>query len=893
MFDKKLHLKNFLNVIFSLFLTFIAFCAVSQNSLTDTANSIINVDSLQQIVSTDTIQVADSTAKKKKSSREKTVIEHKIDRSAADSIVQDLKEKKVYLFGKAVVTYGDIKIEAEYLEFDMSKNTVYAAGKRDSTGKLFGTPVFTEDGQTFEAEEMEYNFESKKGLISKVFTEDGSGYLHGTRVKKMTDNSINIRSGAYTTCNLKEDPHFEFRFNKSKVIPDNKIVTGPAYMAIEGVPTPLALPFGLFPNKKGQKSGIVIPTYGESNSRGFYFENGGYYWAINEYMDLKLVGDIYTRGSWAVKPLFRYVKRYKFNGSFNASYATNIIGTQGSSDYKKSNDFQIRWTHAQDAKARPAGRFSADVYIVSSNYNTYNSTSAQNYLSNEFKSSIAYQTNWDNKYFLTLNAGHRQNTLTKIVNITLPELTFSVNQFFPFQKKNNMGKKKWYENLNVSYTTNAKNYLSLPDSLLFKKGWENSLQNGIKHSIPINLPIKVLKYFTLSNSINVTDRMYFDYRDKYWSNDTLVSGSDTIVGYLVSDTIHKFKNAVDFSLSTRLSTKLYGMVNFKKGPIRAIRHVLTPQVTFTYTPDFGSEFWNYYDSYVDQHGVEQVYSKFEGSLFGTPSNGKSGRISFSLSNNLEIKVPSKKDTITGLKKVILIKDLSLSGSYDVAKDSMNFSYLSISGNTVLFKKLNVTYSSSWDPYAVDSLGKPMNQYNWDVNHKLFRKTATTWNFGLSWRISQSDFKKKDKNASTAPNQAKTSDFGTEAELSEINSNPDDYVDWSTPWSLSFNYNFRYSNSPIYFGYLVTNNKKTIQTLGFSGEVNVTKKWKITFTSGWDFETKKLSYTSFNIYRDLHCWEIRFNWIPIGARKSWNFTINVKASVLQDLKLSKKKDFRDI
>ncbi|MDR0969553.1 MAG: hypothetical protein LBM67_03325 [Lentimicrobiaceae bacterium] len=912
---QKKHTCRRLNIIFLLFLAVMRFFLTNSWAQTSVKTDSLNVqisDSLfinsktaiidSIIVKLDSIVVAtDSIAenKKNKSKKEKSksIIENKIDRKAKDSIVQDLKNKKVYLFNESEIVYGNIKVTAYYIEIDFEKNTLFARGQRDSTGKLFQTPVFEEGGQIFESEEMTYNFDTKKGIISKVFTEDGSGYLHGTRIKKMEDNTVNIRYGSYTTCNNKEHPHFEFRFQKAKVIPDNKIVTGPAYFTIESVPTPAAVPFGLFPNKKGQQSGIIIPSYGESSNRGFYFENGGYYWAINDYMDLQMVGDIYTRGSWAIKPEFRYIKRYKYNGYLNASYAINKLGSEGSADYQKSNDFQIRWVHKQDAKARPNGRFSADVFIVSSNYNKYNPTTTQNYLSNEFKSSVAYQTSWNGKYFLTLNGSHRQNTLTKKVDITLPEITFSVNQFFPLERKERTGRKKWFENLNVSYTTNMRNSISVADSLLFKSGWEKQMQNGIQHRVPINLPIKLLKHFTLSNAVSVTDRMYFDYKKKYWSNDTLFSNNDTIVGYLKTDTLRGFRNLLDFNFSSTLSTKLYGMIQFKKGPVRAIRHVFTPRVGFTYTPDFGSSFWNYYGTYVDQYGEEQLYSYYEGAIYGSPPNAKSGRITFGFSNNLEIKVPSRKDTITGLRKVVLIKDLSLNGSYDLARDSLNFSYISISGNTQLFKRLNITYSSSWDPYVLDENGHQINKFEWTENRRLLRKTATTWNFGLNLRISHQDFKRDKNNASSSllsdADENHLLEHSTEQELFEIETNPSGYVDWETPWSINFNYNLRKSNNILYLGYVKNENKKTVQTLGFTGEVNITAKWKFTFQSGWDFETKKLSYTSVNVYRDLHCWELRFNWIPIGYLKSWNLTINVKASVLQDLKLSKKKDFRDI
>lgn len=818
----------------------------------------------------------------------KRMLESKVERMAKDSIIQDLKNRKVYLYGNAVVNYGDIKLEAAYIEFSFETNQVYARGVMDSTGKLTGTPRFTDKDQTFESKELNYNFDTKKGLINSVVTEDGQGYLHGTKVKKMADNSINIMLGGYTTCNNKDHPHFEFRFRKSKVIPDNKIVTGPAYLVIEDMPTPLALPFGMFPNKSGQRSGIRIPTYGESNNRGFYFENGGYYWAINEYMDLDILGDIYTRGSWAIKPTLRYTKRYKFSGNLNTSYAINITGTEGASDYRKSRDFRIRWTHRQDPKARPNGRFSADVNITSSNFNTFNPVTTNDYLSNELSSSIAFQTNFNNKYFLTVNARHRQNTKTKIVEVSLPEITFNTNRMNPLKRKNSIGRPKWYEELNIGYTMNARNSISLPDSLLLESGALKQLKNGIQHSIPVNLPLKILKHFSLTNSMNITDRMYFNHQQRQWINDTLFQNNDTIVGYLKTDTIYKFNNVLDFNFSSNLTTKLYGMVSFKKGPLRAVRHVITPRVGFSYTPKFSDPQWGYYDSYIDANGIEQLYSKYEGAIFGSPPKDKSGRITFGISNNLEIKVRSRKDTITGMKKVALIEDLSVAGSYDLARDSLNLSYITLSGRTRLFKNLNIQYSSSWDPYVLDSNGKQINRFEWVENRRLLRPTQATWNFGVNWRFSQKDF------AKTPPKTEKEPGImASEAELNEINQNRDDFIDWTIPWSVSINYNLRYSNNISYLDFIRADNRKTVQTLGFSGEINITPKWKVTAQSGWDFEAKGLSYTSVNIYRDLHCWEMRFSWIPIGPRKSWNFSLQVKASVLQDLKLTKKKDFRDI
>lgn len=858
------------------------------------SNQSVHADTLKfyESITNDTLintSNTNDTIQKEKSNK----IDAEVKRTARDSIVENIIHRKIFLYGEAVVTYKDITLKAAYIEVDMSTNTVYAAGVADSSGNMIGNPEFTQAGQTFKSKTMTYNFDTQKGIISGVITEDDQGFLHGQQVKKLKDNTVNIFHGSYTTCNLEEHPHYGFKFNKARVIPDSKIVTGPAYLEIEGMPTPLALPFGFFPNKSGQTSGIVIPTYGESNTRGFFLENGGYYWAINDYMDLQVLADVYSRGSWGVKPRYRYKKRYRYGGDFNLGYAQNIVGTKDSPDYSDTRDFRIRWSHQQDPKARPNTTFTANVNIVSSNYVKYNVVSAEDYLSNEFQSSVAYQRNWNSQFFLTLNASHRQNTKTHVVDMTLPELNFSVNRFYPLRREGS-GKKKFYEDLSVTYSTNARNTASTTDSTIFTQTmWDNEMQWGAVHKIPIALPIKVLQFFTLSNSINFTDRMASQtIRIHDWVNDTVISGNDTIIGFNQKDTIPGFRNAYDYSLSTSLSTKLFGMARFKKGPVRAIRHVLTPSLGFSYTPDFSTNSYGYYGNYLDKDGNEVQYSHFKESLFGSPPGQKSGSITFSLGNNLEMKIPSRKDTITGLRKVVLIESFNISGSYNLAADSLKMSMISMSGRTTLWKGFSIQYNSLWDPYAADSAGYRYNKYEWDVNRKLLRIDNTSWRLSMSYSISDKELG-KNKGKKETESTPETPPNATEAEMDEIENNPDDFVDWKIPWSLSLNYNFTYTNKFNYINYMKVPTETIVQTLGFSGQVNITPKWKFTFNSGWDFTQNKLSYTSINLYRDLHCWEMRFSWIPTGARQSWNFSINVKASILQDLKLNKKKDFRDI
>lgn len=856
---------------------------VFRESETKNADTTYQADSLYQV---------ENQGAPKKSIGLETSVKYK----SADNIRYDIRNSKVFLTENAEIVYGEISIKAAYIEIDFTKNLVYAKGLPDSTGKLQGTPVFSESGQTFEAEEMTYNFDTKKGLIHNVRTQDGEGYLYGSKIKKMPDDRINIAKGHYTTCNL-PNPHYEFRFTKAQLIPDNKIVSGPAYMVIEDVPVPLVVPFGLFPNKSGQRSGVIIPGIGESANRGFFFERGGYYWGISDYMDLTVTGDIFTNGSWAVRPTFRYANRYRYSGNFDFSYGVNIQGDRDSPDAEYNKDFRILWNHGQDPKARPNSRFSANVNIVSSSFNNYNLTSSENYLSNTFQSSISYQTNFNNNLFLNVNASHQQNTITRAVNMTLPSLNVNTKQFYPFRKKVLKGKPAWYENISLKYTLNAENRVQTYDTLLFKPGWQDDLKYGARHTIPISSSIKLLKYFTMTNALNYSERWYPYAKDYRWNPETVIQNGDTVKGFLEIDTTNGFHAAREFNFSSQVSTKLYGMYQFKKGPVTAIRHVITPSASFTLRPDFGSEFWGYYQEVQNApDGKYGRYSVFEGLLNGGPPDGRSGMVGFGLSNNLEMKVRSRSDTVTGTKKIMLINSLSFNTSYDIARDSMQWAPLSISGNTILFKKLNVRYSSIWSPYAVDSSGRSINKFQYEVDKKLFRMSNATWVFGLNFRFGSSDFKKAkgDPQPSGAPitEDAELLENYSEREIREIVDNPDDYINWNNAWNISIDYNLSFSNNPIYINYDREDKRTTVQTLGLSGDVSITPKWKVNFRTGFDFDTKEFSYTQIDFYRDLHCWEMRFSWIPSGFRKSWTFGINVKASILRDLKYDRKKDFRD-
>jgi hypothetical protein len=843
---------------------------------------------------------------------ERVLLEDKVQYKAADSMYFDLVNNKTYLFYNAEIQYTNINLQAHYIEIDFSNNLLHASGLPDSAGVMQGTPVFTEGQQSFIANQMSYNFDTKRGFIRSVITQEGDGFLHGKVVKKMEDDVTNVSQGSYTTCNL-DCPHFEFRYRKAKVIPGSKIITGPVFLVIEDVPLPLAVPFGYFPNKKGQASGIKIPSYGEASGRGFYLENGGYYWGISDYMELNLLGDIYSRGSWALKPELNYRKRYKYNGRFSLNLANNVTGEEGTPSYSKRRDFAVRWNHNQDPKAHPTQRFSANVNIQSSRYNRFNPVSFQDFQSNTFQSSISYQRTFAGKYFLNVSATHSQNTSSNSVTMTLPDVSFNATRFYPFRRKNRIGSLKWYEEISVNYIMNARNQITTVDSLLFRPESMQDFRNGVKHSIPITSNVKVLKHFNLGNSINFTERWYSQRYEKRWVTDDRDESGESLPGYLATDTLHGFYGVRDFSYTASLSTTLYGMKNFKRGPVRAFRHVMNPSVGFSLRPDFGTPFWNYWGEVVTDipdRPSEEVpeherfrnfwgeqedipvgrihrYSHYANSIWGAPPDGRSGSLSLGLSNNIEMKVRAKNDTVTGVRKVKLFDNLSVNTAYDLARDSLRWSSLNVSARTTLFRNLSVQFTGRWNPYALDSLGRMINKFVWETDHKILRRENTTWNFSFRYSLNSSTFASK----GAAPAQPdRTTEFGTPEELEQVMTSPDEFIDWTQPWSFSFDYSLRLNSQ--FAARTQAFENTTVQSVSFNGDVNLTPKWKIGFRSGYDFTGKQFTTTSFNFYRDLHCWEMRFNWIPIGGMKSWNFQINVKSPMLQDLKLSRKKDFRD-
>lgn len=795
-------------------------------------------------------------------------LKSKVHYTADDSIRFEIANEKVFLYGNAKVTYEDIEMTAGYMEVNWITKILFAKGAVDSSGAPIGLPVFKQKEEQFTAETVTYNFETKKGKIKEVQTKQGDGYVHGQTIKRIDEKNYFIWKGAYTTCDLPH-PHYSISSNKLKVIQDNKIITGPAYLVIEDVPTPLAIPFGYFPTRKGRAAGILFPSYGESARLGFFLKDGGYYFGLGDVVDFALTGDIYSLGSWGSKLNSNYANRYRYGGNVSLSYSEITESEKELPDYRLSKDFFIRWNHRQDPKARPTSVFSANVNAGSSGFYQNNISSASNYLSNTFQSSVAWSKFWPGKpYTFSSSLSHSQNTITNDISLSLPVTNFSVNRIYPFKKKVAVGSEKWFEKIGVSYQNNFQNSIQTKDSLLFESESADQFRYGMSHSIPVSTSLKALKHFTISPSITYNEKWYLKTIRK-----DLGRGTDGANDSILIDTIGGFRAARDFQFSTSMNTRAYGMLQFKKGKIAAIRHVVSPTITYSYRPDFSDPKFNAYKNYQsDSIGTIGQYSIYETGIFGGPPSGKFGVIGLNIDNNLEMKTRTETDTAVNLKKIKIFESLAGNISYNTALDSLNWSQININGRTILFERLNLNFSGNFDPYISDSIGRRINKSELSENNRLARLTNTTLTVGFALN-----------NQSTQ--EPKTSTKGTEQELVEINSRPEDFVDFTIPFNLAVNYSLSYSRAGLL-------EKVISQTLNFNGDISLTPKWKITFNSGYDFNVKDLSYTSLGIYRDLHCWEMRINWVPFGQQENYYFQINVKSSILQDLKLSKKNDIYD-
>ncbi len=835
--------------------------------------------------------------------QQSNVLTSKVDYNSADSIDFSVSEQKLFLWGDAYVKYEDIELRAAYIEIDLSKNEVFARGVTDSLGVETGRPVMQEGVETFEAKTMRYNFQTRKGIISSIVTMQEGGYLHGQTTKKHENDHLHIEGGKYTTCEH-DHPHFFIALTRAKVIPNDKVISGPAYLVIEDIPIPLILPFGFFPNKKGRTSGVLFPTYGEEASRGFYLRDGGYYLNLNEYADLRLSGDIYSMGSWSANASSNYRLRYKFNGSFRYAYSHNVVGEKGMTNYQENTSYNIAWQHRQDPKASPNSNFSASVNFGSSSYNKFNTINPDTYAQNTAQSSISYSHRWpDSPFSLSSNINANQNFSRQTVNLRLPSVNFNMARQYPFRNTNRVGDMKWYENIELSYTSKLDNRINTYDSILFTRETLGDMQSGFQHDIPLRANFRVFNLLNLTPGVTYSGVMYTNSIRKTWVEDYYNQDKDEIIPTLVTDTIPGivYGHSLSPNFSTGISQNIYGMFMFSDSRVEAIRHVMTPSVGFSFVPDLQGLVPDYYRTVQrDTLGNETTYSIFENGIYGTPTvRGRSGSISLSLANNIEMKVRDTRDSVATSKIVKIIDRLNFTTGYNIYADSMNWSTINMTGNTNLFNnKLQINFNAVMDPYAVDDNYARYDAFEWKVNRKIGRITRAGLSMNMSLQSAARTGTRSGENA-MSPNGAFDQEMtdplldgprGREdvfAHLDDIDPNVHyygEYVDFDVPWNINFRYNLNYSK--------LRGEGQINQTLNFSGDLSLTPNWRIQFSSGYDFDAKDFTMTNINIYRNLHCWDMRFGVVPFGSRKSWNFTIQVKSSLLQDLKYQKNRSWYD-
>ena len=792
-----------------------------------------------------------------------------------DSAVLDMHHNLFYLYGKAQVNYEDIQLNAGQVEFDQATSIVSAApsAKRDTTDTSSARQTFSQGSEKFTFDSVQYNFKSKRAIVRNAHSQYGEGFVISQQVKRNPDQSLYGWKSVYTTCAL-DTPHFGIIARKIKVIPGRAIISGASNLVIEGVPTPIWLPFGFFPVSDRQKSGFILPTYSIEDARGVGLLNGGYYFYINDHVDFKTQTNFYSKGSYAVNGESTYDNIYHYRGAVNFSYAYNKTGEDFEPGASITKDFMLNWRHQSDPKSVPGQSFNASVVVGTSSFYSNNSYDPNQIMQNQYSSNITYSKSWQGKPFsLTISALHSQNTQTRQVNVTLPAINFHVTQLNPFQKKGEVGK-KWFQKITLSYTMDELNRTSFIDStLVISKLAMNNFQTGIHHAIPISASYNVLKYINMSFNVNYNE---------YWITDRLYQKYDSlknIYGSIDTTESHGFYTARDFSAGVSFSTRIYGMKVFKTGKLKGIRHVLTPTVGFTYHPDFGSSPYNYYyNTYLDTNHIPVKLSPFPNSPIGVPPNGKAGSFNYGLNNNLQIKVRSSKDTVTGYKNITLIDGLGFSGSYNPAVDSYRWSNIGVSFRTSIMEKINISASSNYNPYVFDyQNGRQTPQLMWDRGTGIGRFTGGNVALGM--------------NIHTAPRNSTTDRSNSEEYVRILrNAGYNDYVDFDIPVSVNINYQLQ--SNINYSPFSHSDTTVITQNLTFQGEFKITSRWKLNMTSGYNFTLHQLTQTSIDLYRDLHCWSMHLQSIPFGPRTSYNFTINVKASILQDLKYTKRRDYRD-
>ena len=865
----------------------------------DTAQIPQISDSLRAVM--DSIARADSIASRDSLRLlEKSSLEAPAFTVARDSIIEDFSNGKrmIYYFGEVSVTYGNMKLTADYMEYDLATQTVYARGTKDSTGVITGKPVMEQGGKSYEMEEVRYNFETQKARITNMVTQEQDGILHGQNIKMMPDRSINITKGKYTVCDC-EHPHYYLHLTAAKVMtrPSQKTVFGPAYPVIEDVPLPIGLPFGFIPKRPDRATGILFPTFGEEQSRGFFMRDAGLYFVIGDYFDIALTGDIYTLGSWAVDLNSRYKVNYKCNGNVSISFSNDQTGEKGSSDFFQTRNFGVRWSHSQDAKARPGTSFSASVNFSSPSNSKYNSTSVQEALQNQISSSISYSKNWNGKLNLSANILHNQNSRDSSYSFTLPNITFSVNRFYPFKRKNRVGKERFYEKFSLGYNTSLQNRINFKASEFNKPGFWDKFQNGMTHNFQIGLPnFTLLKYINITPSISYGMNWFFRKTEKEYNPDT--GKVEDIKGKAFG----AFGATHTYSGSISMNTRLYGLFNFgKHRKLQAIRHVVSPSISASFSPEKGTYFngWRTL-TYTDRNGETktQDYNIYAGQIGSVPGKGKTASLNFSLGNNFEAKVRDLADTTgTGSKKIKLIDQLNLSTGYNFLADSLRMNNVGISMSTSIFGKLGVNANMNFDPYAVlvdkkNPSGRRINRFAIQEGQGLLRMTNAS--VSLSYSLS-GEGKINGNDGSGQGGNGGAQNAASHYQRIYYHPITGEYIPggWlyytnpNVPWSVNFSYSFSYRKSNQFSNGKVIDKHDFTQTLGINGNVKLTPRLSLNMSTNFDLMALKMSTTQLTATYDLHCFNINVSWIPNGQWESWSFRIQANAAALADLLRFKK------
>ena len=858
----------------------------SKNQINSTKNSI---DTSEKSISN--IKKESDTIKKDSIKPKKAFLEGKVKYKAENYAKIEQKKKRITLYDKAELYYQDIELKSGIIVMDYEKNEVYAGRIKDSTGIYKQYPNFKQGENVIEPDSIRFNFKTKKALIWNSRTDQGEFKVKAAITKKENDSVYFLRGARFTTSKDVDHPEYYFRTSKVKFIPGKKVITGLTNMVIADVPTPLALPFAFFPmSKETSISGVILPSYNDSNNRGFSLQNGGYYFALDDHYDLTVSGDYYTNGSYGMRFESSYAKRYNYRGNLNFRFENLINSERGYPDYSKQKIYNIQWSHSKDSKSNPNSSFSASVNLGSSKYfkQSINQANIGSNLNNTLSSSVSYSKTFNSvpQVRMSLTATHSQNTQTEEINMTLPTLQASVDRIYPFVGKDGI-KKGFFKNINLQYNLNAQNSFITKDSLFFKPEMFKDAKTGMEHTIPLSTNFKLFKYFSVSTSANYKE---------VWYLKTISRNFDVNQGKVVDNIVHGFDAYRTYSFSSGIGTTIYGTFNFsEKKKIKSIRHVMRPSASYGYTPSFEK----YYDTYAsDASGtMTKEYSRFENGIFGAPGKSNSNTLGFDLSNTFEAKITDKDSTKTEAKKIMLLNNLNLSTSYDINADgitSLAWSPLRVSGGTQLFNnKMNVNFGTTLDPYTIDNSGKRINVFNIDNGGSLFRMTSANMTLNYSLSSKKDEENKKDKNNQGKRNGGREDDlFGTNTDLSDRRKSQFDeseeegedkiseFFSSKLPWDMTFAYSLTYGNN---------NREKQItgNSLMISANADLTPKWKTGISTGYDFVQKGVTFTQLRFERDLLSWRMDFNWMPFGTNANWSFFIGIKSGVLSDIKWDKR------